>query len=120
MSPGMEASARLGNLMLAEFTSMASLPSTRTVANAPGTSAGSGGAGMNGTGGSKPRVTRKNVRPDDKPPRVPSPPPLPSLAQMAMAHANPDEYADYRSPTYSIYGLYEAERKSRLPSEAGF
>ena len=33
---------------------------------------------------------------DDKPPRVPSPPVLPSLAQMA----------DYRSPTYSLYGLY--------------
>ncbi|KAI0336524.1 hypothetical protein GY45DRAFT_1350239 [Cubamyces sp. BRFM 1775] len=115
MSPGMEASARLGNLMLAEFTSMASLPSTRTVAHAPGTPAAGGGAS-----GSKPRVARKNVRPDDRPPRVPSPPPLPSLAQMAMAHANPDEYADYRSPTYSIYGLYEAERKSRLPSEAGF
>ena len=32
----------------------------------------------------------------DKPPRVPSPPILPSLAQMA----------DYRSPTYSFYGLY--------------
>ncbi|KAI0362090.1 hypothetical protein OH77DRAFT_1584570 [Trametes cingulata] len=125
MSPGMEASARLGNLMLAEFTSMASLPSTRTVANAPGTSTGAGG-------GAKSRgVPRKNVnngqaggqgqgRADDKPPRVPSPPPLPSLAQMAMAHANAQEYADYRSPTYSIYGLYEAERKSRMPSEAGF
>ncbi|KAH9901372.1 hypothetical protein C8Q73DRAFT_786747 [Cubamyces lactineus] len=119
MSPGMEASARLGNLMLAEFTSMASLPSTRTVANAQGASAGGGGAGVTASG-SKPRVARKNVRQDDRPPRVPSPPPLPSLAQMAMAHANPDEYADYRSPTYSIYGLYEAERKSRLPSEAGF
>jgi hypothetical protein len=32
----------------------------------------------------------------DKPPRVPSPPIFPSLAQMA----------DYRSPTYSLYGLY--------------
>ncbi|KAI0374884.1 hypothetical protein BV20DRAFT_986829 [Pilatotrama ljubarskyi] len=120
MSPGMEASARLGNLMLAEFTSMASLPSTRTVANAPGTTAGSSAKSRG--------VPRKTVnaraegqgRTDDKPPRVPSPPPLPSLAQMAMAHANAQEYADYRSPTYSIYGLYEAERKSRMPSEAGF
>ena len=34
----------------------------------------------------------------DKPPRVPSPPVLPSLAQMA----------DYRSPTYSLYGLYSS------------
>jgi hypothetical protein len=33
---------------------------------------------------------------EDKPPRVPSPPVLPSLAQIA----------DYRSPTYSLYGLY--------------
>ena len=118
MSPGMEASARLGNLMLAEFTSMASLPSTRTVAAVPASA-------------SKPRVVpRKNVtanagmstsRADDRPPRVPSPPPLPSLAQMAMAHTNPEDYGDYRSPTYSIYGLYEAERKSRMQaSEGGF
>ncbi|KAI0831298.1 hypothetical protein BC628DRAFT_1353136 [Trametes gibbosa] len=118
MSPGMEASARLGNLMLAEFTSMASLPSTRTVVNAQGSVPASG---------SKSRVVpRKNVggggngNGNDRPPRVPSPPPLPSLAQMAMAHANTQEYADYRSPTYSIYGLYETERKSRMPSEAGF
>lgn len=118
MSPGTEASARLGNLMLAEFTSMASLPSTRTVVG-----------GMPASG-SKPRVIpRKTVngnggpgggmRADDRPPRVPSPPPLPSLAQMAMSHANPEEYADYRSPTYSIYGLYEAERKSRMPASEG-
>ncbi|KAI9064427.1 hypothetical protein FKP32DRAFT_1649985 [Trametes sanguinea] len=117
MSPGMEASARLGNLMLAEFTSMASLPSTRTVANAAG--ANSAGGNLPASN-SKPRVARKNVRADDRPPRVPSPPPLPSLAQMAMAHTNPQEYSDYHSPTYSIYGLYEAERKSRLQSEAGF
>jgi hypothetical protein len=44
-------------------------------------------------------------RTDDRPPRVPSPPVLPSLAQMAMAHANED-YGEYRSPTYSLYGLY--------------
>ncbi len=110
MSPGTEASARLGNLMLAEFTSMASLPSTRTVA----------GAGVPASASKGRVVPRKNVRADDRPPRVPSPPPMPSLAQMAMAHANPEEYADYRSPTYSIYGLYEAERKSRMQSEAGF
>ncbi|KAI0721097.1 hypothetical protein C8T65DRAFT_632202 [Cerioporus squamosus] len=120
MSPGTEASARLGNLMLAEFTSMASLPSTRTVAGVPAS-------------GSKSRVVpRKHVnanagvgthipRADDRPPRVPSPPPMPSLAQMAMAHTNPEEYDDYRSPTYSIYGLYEAERKSRMQAgERGF
>lgn len=43
----------------------------------------------------------------DMPPRVPSPPPLPSLAQMALSQHNPEEYANYRSPTYSLYGLYE-------------
>lgn len=43
----------------------------------------------------------------DQPPRVPSPPPLPSLAQMSLANYNPETYANYRSPTYSLYGLYE-------------
>ncbi|TFK30008.1 hypothetical protein FA15DRAFT_752132 [Coprinopsis marcescibilis] len=47
----------------------------------------------------------------DKPPRVPSPPPMPSLAQMALVHSNPEAYNNYRSPTYSIYGLY-GDRKS--------
>ncbi|KAF8478596.1 hypothetical protein DFH94DRAFT_750919 [Russula ochroleuca] len=45
-------------------------------------------------------------RTDDRPPRVPSPPMLPSLAQMAMAHTNGQDYGEYRSPTYSLYGLY--------------
>jgi hypothetical protein len=45
-------------------------------------------------------------RTDDLPPRVPSPPVLPSLAQMAMAHTNERDYGEYRSPTYSLYGLY--------------
>lgn len=48
----------------------------------------------------------------DKPPRVPSPPPLPSLAQMAMEHHNREGFESYRSPTYSIYGLYGDERTS--------
>ena len=56
----------------------------------------------------------------DKPPRVPSPPLLPSLAQMALAHENPESFANYRSPTYSIYGLYESERKSRAVSAFGY
>lgn len=48
-----------------------------------------------------------------KPPRVPSPQPLPSLSQMALAQHNPEAYANYRSPTYSLYGLYESpDRKS--------
>ncbi|KAF9052865.1 hypothetical protein BJ165DRAFT_1443570 [Panaeolus papilionaceus] len=49
----------------------------------------------------------------DKPPRVPSPPALPSLTQMGLEHNNPEAYANYRSPTYSIYGFYEGDRKSR-------
>ncbi|KAF8921195.1 hypothetical protein CPB85DRAFT_1269791 [Mucidula mucida] len=49
----------------------------------------------------------------DRPPRVPSPPPLPSLTQMGLEHSDPVGFADYRSPTYSICGLYEDERKSR-------
>jgi len=52
------------------------------------------------------QLPEKLRRTDDKPPRVPSPPVLPSLAQMAMAHTNGQEYGDYRSPTYSLYGLY--------------
>jgi hypothetical protein len=58
--------------------------------------------------------TRRNVPPlrtMDKAPRVPSPPPLPSLTQMGLAHNNPESYANYRSPTYSIYGFYESDRK---------
>ena len=46
---------------------------------------------------------------DDKPPRVPSPPALPSLAQMAMSQAA--DYETYRSPTYSLYDAY-ADRGS--------
>ncbi|KAI0302129.1 hypothetical protein BC826DRAFT_1101748 [Russula brevipes] len=58
---------------------------------------------------------KKLKRMDDGPPRVPSPPVLPSLAQMAMAHANGQDYGDYRSPTYSLYGFYSgsSERRSR-------
>lgn len=49
----------------------------------------------------------------DKAPRVPSPPSLPSLAQMGLARNNPEAYDNYRSPTYSLYGLYQtADRKS--------
>lgn len=55
----------------------------------------------------------------DRPPRVPSPPPLPTLAQMGLEHADPEGYADYRSPTYSIFGLYGEERKSRLSIQRG-
>ena len=59
--------------------------------------------------------SRRNIPPlrtMDKAPRVPSPPPLPSLTQMGLAHNNPESYANYRSPTYSIYGFYENDRMS--------
>ena len=52
---------------------------------------------------------QKTVVVDDKPPRVPSPPALPSLAQMAMSQAA--DYETYRSPTYSLYDAY-ADRGS--------
>lgn len=49
----------------------------------------------------------------DRVPRVPSPPPLPSLAQMGLQRAGLEAYDSYRSPTYSLYGLYQtADRKS--------
>ncbi|KAH6918498.1 hypothetical protein BKA70DRAFT_1214405 [Coprinopsis sp. MPI-PUGE-AT-0042] len=54
---------------------------------------------------------------NDRPPRVPSPPPMPSLAQMAFAHANPDAYNNYHSPTYSLYGMY-GDRKSTATTVA--
>ncbi|KAL1694653.1 hypothetical protein GGG16DRAFT_122355 [Schizophyllum commune] len=93
-SPAPDASASLGSLML-----MDGRASTYTVDDA-GRKAGNGG--MRGGIG-------------ERPPRVPSPPTLPSLAQMGLEHSNPDAFADYRSPTYSIYNLYgEGDRKSRL------
>lgn len=45
----------------------------------------------------------------EPPPRLPSPPSIPSLEQLSLATENPD----YRSPTYSLYGLYnDAARAS--------
>ncbi|KAF8212144.1 hypothetical protein K438DRAFT_1806044, partial [Mycena galopus ATCC 62051] len=102
-SPTVDATAALGNLMLMDFSgtgeSTANLASASSATLAP----------------------RKSVfRSDDKPPRVPSPPPLPSLSQMALEHTNPEAYANYRSPTYSIYGLYEdGDGKSRAGSLHG-
>ena len=96
LSPTVEATARLGNLMLENFQSTLSLnpsqPPSSTLPPRP-----------------KPAIKKRT---EDKPPRVPSPPPMPSLAQMAMEHTNPGDFADYRSPTYSIYGFYETDRKS--------
>jgi hypothetical protein len=62
-------------------------------------------------------LTKKAAaRNDEKTPHIPSPPLMPSLAQMALEHDNPETYVDYRSPTYSIYGFYEHERKSGMGS----
>ncbi|KAH8833675.1 hypothetical protein DL96DRAFT_1676054 [Flagelloscypha sp. PMI_526] len=63
------------------------------------------------------RVPRKAPRQslsDNVAPRVPSPPPFPSLSQMALEQSNPQSYTEYRSPTYSIYDLYRGDRKSRI------
>ncbi|KAJ7430718.1 hypothetical protein B0H11DRAFT_2083546 [Mycena galericulata] len=96
-SPTLDATAALGSLMLMDF-------------------GGQSAVNLNLPSASSATITPKKTasRSDDKPPRVPSPPPLPSLAQMALENANPEAYAEYRSPTYSIYGLYEGDRKSRV------
>ncbi|KAI0093724.1 hypothetical protein BDY19DRAFT_989272 [Irpex rosettiformis] len=106
MSPTLDDSARLGKLMLSNLQSTVSIPDASNTPQAGGSS-------------SRARaVPRKRV--EEKPPRVPSPPPLPSLAQMALAHNNPQDFEDYKSPTYSIYGLYEADRKSRNTDGGGY
>jgi hypothetical protein len=111
LSPVVDANTRLGKLMMGDFHSIASLPSVRGVAAATSTPA-------NGAVRAKQPIPRKRV--EEKPPRVPSPPPMPSLAQMALQHNNPQDFESYRSPTYSIYGLYDPDRKSRAPGEGGY
>jgi len=61
-----------------------------------------------------PAPLKMESRAGDKPPRVPSPPPLPSLAQMALEQHNPVAYAEYRSPTYSIYNLYDDNQRGAV------
>jgi len=105
MESSTDANIALGNLMLSGFT-----PTSKSLASL---------SGKNGLvqASSSRSITKKSFRTDDKPPRVPSPPPLPSLAQMALAHANPEAYADYRSPTYSIYrGLCEGDKEGQVGS----
>jgi hypothetical protein len=102
-SPTVGPTAALGSLMLMDFGGESAVHLDLTSTSSM-------------TLGPKRTVSRS----DDKPPRVPSPPPLPSLTQMGLQHANPEAYAEYRSPTYSIYGLYEtADRKSRVGSLHG-
>lgn len=101
--------AALGSLMMVDF---AASKSTASLVNIRPSEAARAREGQGGTC----TVTGKSnlkKRVEDKPPRVPSPPPIPSLAQMALQHADPEGYADYHSPTYSIYGLYDGDRKSR-------
>lgn len=100
-SPGLEATTSLGMLMLSsdDVVSQAGVEQTRAMDN---------GTGM----ASSRSASRK--RDTWKQPRVSTAPQLPTLAQMALAHANPTDYEDYRSPTYSIYGLYGPDRKSRM------
>lgn len=86
--------AALGDLMLQDFPSVATFASLKN--NDPFLSESKSKKSLVG-----------QLR--NGPPRVPSPPPLPSLAQMALENADPD----YRSPTYSLYGFYEAQRKSK-------
>lgn len=98
-TPPMESAATLGSLMLQDFGSgLASSKSLKDIGEQSG--------------------YMKLKRTDDKPPRVPSPPPLPSLSQMGLQHANPEAYATYRSPTYSIYLTHadETARKSKASS----
>ncbi|KAG2157210.1 hypothetical protein DEU56DRAFT_968925 [Suillus clintonianus] len=108
-------SAALGSLMMVDFAaskSTASLVNIRPSEAAREAREAQPQGGQSSGGSSQPKTSMKK-RAEDRPPRVPSPPPLPSLAQMALAHANPEAYAEYHSPTYSIYGLYDADRKSR-------
>ncbi|TDL21515.1 hypothetical protein BD410DRAFT_789630 [Rickenella mellea] len=103
-SPGATHAAALGSMMLQEFPSLPTMAST----SARNMDAWGGGGSSTAYGGTSKAGGSESQRSKAGPPRVPSPPPLPSLAQMAWENADPD----YRSPTYSIYGLYEAQRKS--------
>jgi hypothetical protein len=90
IDPGM----RLGNMMISDYPETSS--STKPL-RIPRDSLGG------------PQTQRIRLV-DDKPPRVPSPPPMPSLVQMAMAHNNGLDYDTYRSPTYSLYDMYANTR----------
>ncbi|KAL1747544.1 hypothetical protein HDZ31DRAFT_31706 [Schizophyllum fasciatum] len=100
-SPAPDASASLGSLMLMDARASLYTLAGEAQRDDAGRRAGTGAGTRGGIG--------------ERPPRVPSPPTLPSLAQMGLEHSNPDAFADYRSPTYSIYNLYDSvDRKSRL------
>ncbi|ESK94541.1 hypothetical protein Moror_8008 [Moniliophthora roreri MCA 2997] len=97
-TPPIDSGTVLGNLMLMEF----------------GASSKSTGLTEGFDLGTSPMSSKAGSISKTGPPRVPSPPALPSLAQMGLEHANPEAYAEYRSATYSICGLYESDRKSKI------
>ncbi|KAG6866983.1 hypothetical protein C0991_003899 [Blastosporella zonata] len=124
IATAMDASAALGSLMLMDFTGHTTCvdnTSTKRMSRTGLTKAALGG-GVTGTSSSGDSVSvptkttaplkRSPSRSNDKPPSIPLPELLPSLEQMGLEHSNPQAYADYRSPTYSIYGLYGSDRKS--------
>ncbi|KIY72229.1 hypothetical protein CYLTODRAFT_440802 [Cylindrobasidium torrendii FP15055 ss-10] len=69
-------------------------------------------------GGLGTSASSSHVRTGSRPPRVPSPPPLPSLAQMGLEHSDPAGFAEYRSPTYSIFGMYGEDEGQRRGTKA--
>ncbi|KDQ60985.1 hypothetical protein JAAARDRAFT_204763 [Jaapia argillacea MUCL 33604] len=116
MTPGLEASTSLGNLMLAGFGTPTPSTSFGGAMETPRVGVEHGGDAMFAVGnGGGYGHAKALTRSQDRPPRVPSPPPLPSLAQMALENANPEDYANYSCATYSLYGYYSEEgRKSRF------
>lgn len=108
--------AALGSLMMVDFAAFKSTASLVNIwpCEAARAREAQGGGACGAEGGTGKSSLKKRV--EDKPPRVPSPPPIPSLAQMALQHADLEGYGDYHSPTYSIYGLYGGEGKSWVAS----
>ncbi|THU88415.1 hypothetical protein K435DRAFT_969514 [Dendrothele bispora CBS 962.96] len=102
MSPTTDTCTALGSLMLVDYSATSKSLSSRL-------------GDSNNDLAPKGRIPLHN----DRPPRVPSPPCLPSLAQMGLENTDPVAYASYRSPTYSIFGMYEADRKSRMSLHSG-
>jgi hypothetical protein len=105
----------LGSLMLQGFPSVPTVASVKAMEGGPKTV----GVVANGNGNSNSKIGNNGNRRGkgaqqrtDRAPRVPSPSPLPSLAQMAWERSDPD----YRSPTYSIYGFMR-QRKSVTAGE---
>ncbi|KAG6899738.1 hypothetical protein C0993_007267 [Termitomyces sp. T159_Od127] len=119
ISTAMDASAALGSLMLMDFagnTTRLDDLSNKRLSVTSLNKVPSGGMGAKSSQSSllvKTSSSKRNsLKSTDKPPSIPLPELLPSLEQMGLEHANPQAYADYRSPTYSIYGLYGGDRKS--------